>query len=131
MLVLANGKKVAPAPIEMQFSQSRFVQQIVLLGDKAKAVSALIVPQMEAVREYAAQQNWGIESDDALIASNEVKTLFRREIDVLSDDLADFEKVRKIVLVKEPFSVENGEMTPTLKIKRNVVAEKYAAQTSE
>ena len=115
----------------MKFSQSRFVQQIVLLGDDAKAVSALVVPQMEAVREYAKEHNWSAPDDNALFDSSELKALFRSEIDTLSDDLADFEKVRKIVLVREPFSVENGEMTPTLKIKRNVIAEKYAAQVGD
>ena len=131
LLVLANGKKVAPAPIEMKFSQSRFIQQIVLLGDQQKAVSALVVPQMEAVREHAKEQKWSAQDDEALLASDELKALLRMEIDALSNDLADFEKVRKIVFVRRPFSVENGEMTPTLKIKRNVVAEKYAAQTRD
>jgi long-chain acyl-CoA synthetase len=59
LLVLANGKKVAPAPIEMRLEQSRFIHQIVLLGDKQKAVSALIVPHMEAVREYSGQAELG------------------------------------------------------------------------
>ena len=131
LLVLANGKKVAPAPIEMRLETSPFISQIVLLGDKAKAVSALIVPRMEAVREHAAKENWGIESDEALLASNELKNLFRKEIDGLSNDLADFEKIRKITLLDKPFSVESGEMTPTLKIKRNVVAEKHAAEVGD
>jgi long-chain acyl-CoA synthetase len=131
LLVLANGKKVAPAPIEMKLETSPFISQIVLLGDKAKAVSALIVPRMETVRERAAKENWGLESDAALLASVELKNLFRREIDALSNDLADFEKIRKITLLDKPFTVESGEMTPTLKIKRNVVAEKYAAQASD
>ncbi|HVF85796.1 MAG TPA: long-chain fatty acid--CoA ligase [Abditibacteriaceae bacterium] len=131
LLVLANGKKVAPAPIEMKLETSPFISQIVLLGDKAKAVSALIVPRMEAVREHAAKEDWGLESDEALLASAELKTLFRKEIDALSNDLADFEKIRKITLLDKPFSVESGEMTPTLKIKRNVVAEKYAAEEGD
>lgn len=131
LLVLGNGKKVAPAPIEMRLMQSRFINQIVLLGDGDKGVSALVVPQLEAVREYAAKQNLGLETDEQLVASGDIKTLFRKEIDLLSDDLADFEKIRKIVLVREAFTVENGAMTPTLKIKRDVVAKKHAASVAE
>jgi long-chain acyl-CoA synthetase len=95
--VLANGKKVAPAPIEMRLMQSRFINQIVLLGDGDKGVSALVVPQLEAVREYAAKQNLGLESDEASSHRKTSRHLFRKEIDLLSDDLADFEKIRKIV----------------------------------
>jgi long-chain acyl-CoA synthetase len=127
LLVLANGKKVAPAPIELRLTQSKYIAQAVLLGDKQKAVSALIVPQMEAVREYAAKQNLGVESDEQLLETDDINRLIRREVDTLTDHLADFERIRKITLLPQPFSVETGEMTPTLKIKRRVVAEKYGA----
>lgn len=127
LLVLANGKKVAPAPIEMRLTQSKYIGQVVLLGDHQKAVSALIVPQLEALREFAAKQNLGLESDAEILAAPAVQKLLRQEIDTLSGDLADFEKVKKFSLIEQPFSVEGGELTPTLKIKRRVVAEKYAA----
>ncbi|MDF2440868.1 MAG: long-chain acyl-CoA synthetase [Abditibacteriota bacterium] len=127
LLVLANGKKVAPAPIEMHLAQSKYISQVVLLGDKQKAVSALIVPQMEVLRVFAAKQNLGIEEDCELVKAPAVLKLMRDEIDSLSRDLADFEKVRKFSLVSEAFTVEGGELTPTLKVKRRVVAEKHAA----
>ncbi len=125
LLVLANGKKVAPAPIEMRLSQSPLISQVVLLGDHLKAVSALIVPQMEALRLFAAKQNLALESDEAILQSPAILKRMREEIDAVSSDLADFEKVKRFTLLPAPFSVENGEMTPTLKIKRRVVAEKY------
>ena len=125
LLVLANGKKVAPAPIEMRLSQSEFISQVVLLGDHLKAVSALIVPQMEALRLFAAKQNLALESDEEILQSPAILKRMREEIDAVSKDLADFEKVKKFTLIASPFTVENGEMTPTLKIKRRVVAEKY------
>ena len=127
LLVLANGKKVAPAPIEMRLSQSELISQVVLLGDHLKAVSALIVPQMEALRLFAARQNLALESDEEILQSPAILKRIREEIDAMSKDLADFEKVKKFTLLPHPFSVENGEMTPTLKIKRRVVAEKYGA----
>jgi len=125
LLVLANGKKVAPAPIELQLAESRYIAQAVLLGDKQKAVGALIVPQTDAVKDYAGQANVNSADDAELLKSPAIMQLFRKEIDALSDDLADFEKIRKFVLLPAPFSVEAGELTPTLKVKRRVIAEKY------
>lgn len=127
LLVLANGKKVAPAPIELRLSQSRYVSQVVLLGDHQKAVSALIVPHMEALREFAQEQKIEASDENALVADATVAGLFRREIDQLTSDLADFERIRGITLLAQPFTVEAGELTPTLKIKRRVIAEKYGA----
>jgi long-chain acyl-CoA synthetase len=131
LLVLANGKKVAPAPIELKMAESLFIQQIVLLGDKQKAVSALVVPHLERVKEWAKENKIEAESDTALLQQSAIQQLFRKEIDAQSDALADFEKIRKIALLDEAFSVEKGEMTPTLKIKRNVIAEKYGSLVLE
>lgn len=127
LLVLGNGKNVAPQPIELRLQESRFIAQVVLLGDKAKAVSALIVPNFGALREWANKENLGISKDDELAHHAATQKLLRREIDEQTKDLADFEKVRKFVVLSEPFSMQNGELTPTLKIKRKVVAEKYGA----
>lgn len=125
LIVLANGKKVAPAPIELKMSESPYIGQIVLLGDKQKAVSALVVPKIDRVKDWAKENNVSAENDAALLQQPAVQQLLRKEIDGLSGGLADFEKIRKVALVTKPFSVEDGEMTPTLKIKRNVVAERY------
>ncbi|MBV9867879.1 MAG: long-chain fatty acid--CoA ligase [Abitibacteriaceae bacterium] len=125
LLVLANGKKVAPAPIEMKLALSPYIAQVVLLGDKQKAVSALIVPKMEAVRSYAKQENIEAGDDAELLKTPQITKLLRKEVDSLTDDLADFERIRKINLIPDAFTVENGELTPTLKVKRRVVAEKY------
>ena len=125
LLVLANGKKVAPQPIELRLGESRFIEQVVLLGDHLKAVSALVVPSFSALREWAVKENLGDLKDEELAKRPEVQKLLRREIDAQTEHLADFEKVKKFVVLPAPFSMQNGEMTPTLKIKRKVVAEKY------
>ena len=127
LLVLGNGKKVAPQPIELRLGESRFIGQVVLLGDKAKAVSALIVPNFAALREWAQKENLGISKDEELANHAATQKLLRKEIDEQTKNLADFEKVRKFVVLSEPFTMQNGELTPTLKIKRKVVAEKYGA----
>jgi long-chain acyl-CoA synthetase len=127
LLVLANGKKVAPQPIEIRLQESRYIGQAVLLGDTLKSVTALIIPNFPALREWAAKENLGVTRDEELVKNAEVSKLFRREIDFQTSDLADFEKIRKFVLLSEPLSTQNGELTPTLKVKRNVIAEKYGA----
>ena len=125
LLVLANGKKVAPQPIELQLQESKFIAQAVLLGDKMKAVAALLVPHFGHLREWAKAQNLNIASDEELVAHAEVNKLLRGEIEKQTGDLADFERVRKFVLLPELLTTDKGELTPTLKVKRNVVTEKY------
>ena len=127
LLVLANGKKVAPQPIELRLQESRYIAQAVLLGDKMKAVTALLVPHFPALREWAKEKNLEVSKDAELAENDEVKKLLRREIDAQTEGLADFEKVRKFVLLPELLTTTNGELTPTLKVKRNVVTEKYGA----
>jgi long-chain acyl-CoA synthetase len=135
LLVLGNGKKVAPAPIELRLTESRYISQVVLLGDSQKAVTALIVPNLDAVREYAAQNDGsagtGAGTDEELLKSPVVLKLIRQEIDTFTSNLADFEKIKKFHLLTHAFTTESGEMTATLKIKRRVVAEKYASLLSE
>ena len=127
LLVLVNGKKVAPQPIELQLQESKYIAQVVLLGDHMKSVAALIVPNFAHLREWAKEQNLGVSKDEELVASAEVNKLMRGEVDAQTQGLADFERVRKFALLPELLSVENGELTPTLKVKRNVVTEKYGA----
>jgi long-chain acyl-CoA synthetase len=127
LLVLANGKKVAPAPIEMKLSESPLIAQVVLLGDHQKGVVALLVPDMKALHEYSKKENLGTMREEELVQLPAINKLMRAEVERLTAHLADFEKVKKIALVPQPFSVEGGELTPTLKIKRKVVAEKYAS----
>jgi long-chain acyl-CoA synthetase len=127
LLVLANGKKVAPAPIEMKLAESPLIAQVVLLGDHQKGVTALIVPKTEVLREYSKKENLSADSDEELIQLPAINKLLRNEVERLTTHLADFEKIKKIALVPQPFSVESGELTPTLKVKRKVVAQKYAS----
>jgi len=125
LLVLGNGKKVAPAPIEMEISQSPYISQVVLLGDKLKAVAAIVVPNFENLKSWAKEQSIECDDNEKLVALPAVSQLIKSEVEKYSAGLADFEKVKKVALLKDAFSVENGEMTPTLKIKRKIVSEKY------
>ncbi len=125
ILVLGNGKKVAPQPIENKLKMSPLISEIVLLGDSAGTVSALVFPNYERLGKWAKDKGLA-ETDAASLASNaDARKAIKAEIDSLSTDLAEFEKIRKIALIEKPLSIENGELTPTLKVKRKVVREKY------
>lgn len=128
LLVLANGKKVAPAPIELKLGDSPFIEQAVLVGDSRKGIVALLVPRIPAVRETLQQSGTILpEQDQKLVQEPAVIMFFRQVVDGLTAHLAEFERIKKIVLLDHPLSVEAGELTPTLKVKRKVVAEKYAS----
>jgi long-chain acyl-CoA synthetase len=125
ILVLANGKNVAPQPIENLLKQSELVQEAVVYGDGMSAPVALIVPNIDALRAFAKQE--GIEADgDALLNHDAIQRRFRQELERVNRELADFQRVKGFRLISKPFSIETGELTPTLKVKRRVVAEKYA-----
>ena len=127
IIVLSNGKNVAPQPIENQLKQSPYISEVMLLGDQRKSVAALIVPSLDEIKEYATEQQLETEDVPALLQTPEIQRLIRGEINQYSTDFADFERVRMFTLMAEEFSEESGEMTPTLKIKRPVIMEKHKA----
>ena len=131
IIVLANGKNVAPQPIEQLVKQSPFISEIVLIGDKQNIITALVLPNKPKLAEWAKEQGIEAADEDALIALPDVRKKIKQEIDSRSTALADFERIKKFTLLNATFSVDSGEMTPTLKIKRKVVAQKYAKEIAE
>ena len=127
LLILSNGKNVAPQPIENQLKQSPYISEIMLLGDQRRTITALIVPNFDAIKEFAAAQQLEAEDVPALLQTQEVQRLIRGEINQYSADFADFERVRMFTLMETEFSEESGEMTPTLKLKRPVIMENHKA----
>ncbi len=127
LIKTSAGKYVAPQMIEGKLLQSEFVEQVIIVGDKRKYVSALIVPAFERLRAWAKSQ--GIESTDKkrLVADKRVLDLFKSEVSDLTRGLADYEKVKRVALLAEEFSIDGGELTPTLKVRRRVVEEKNRA----
>jgi len=117
LLVLGNGKNVAPQPIENKLRSSHFIQEAVVLGDGMDYCIALIVPNMEAVKAELGPK----EPNDP-----DVKALIKKEIDRINKTVANFEMVKKHAILDKPFTIESGELTPTLKVKRKVVKERYA-----
>ncbi len=125
ILVLANGKKVAPQPIENKLKTSPLIAEVVLLGDNAGTVGALVVPNYDLLKAWAKEQGRDLKKPEELAADPAARKYVKSEIDKLSKDLADFEKIKRLALLPHPFTQDSGELTPTLKVKRRVVAEKY------
>ena len=116
ILVLANGKNVAPQPIETLLKRSPLISEIVLLGDKAGSVSALVVPNSDALKAWAKSQGREKVTHEELVKDPAARKFVKAEIDTLSKDLADYEKIKRIALIDHAFSVDGGELTPTLKL---------------
>ena len=121
----SGGKYIAPSPIEQMIKGSRFVNQVVLIGNSRKFASALIVPNFEQVESYLRSQDMLIDSPEEICRDENILRLFEKEVEENCEGLARFETVKKIVLLKNELTVSGGELTPTLKIKRRVIDEKY------
>lgn len=126
IIVLSNGKNVAPQPLESQLVQSPYIDQIMLVGNERKNVAALIVPNFDALKTWAGENDVDASEISTLVNTREVQQLIQQEIRELLSDFADFEQVRRFALLEKEFSQEEDEMTPTLKLKRNIIMEKYA-----
>ncbi len=126
LLKTSGGKYIAPQPIEQMIKGSRFVNQVVVIGNDRKFASALIVPDWEQLEAYAKYKGIdGLNSRADFVHSPRIIDLFERQIAARTQTLAQFEKIKKIALLGHEFTVESGEMTPTLKVKRRVIDEKY------
>ena len=125
IIVTSGGKNVAPAPIEHKLKTSKYIDEICLVGNKRKFVSALIIPAYEILKEWAISHKIEYDSMETLLKNEQVQKLFSEEIERLQEGFARFEKVKKFALLPEPFLQERNELTPSLKIKRSVVEKNY------
>ncbi|HEY6233329.1 MAG TPA: long-chain fatty acid--CoA ligase [Pyrinomonadaceae bacterium] len=121
----SGGKYIAPQPIEQLIKGSSFVNQVVLIGNGRKFPAALVVPDWERVESYAQLKGIKAKSHAELSRHPRVIDLFQRQIDGLTTELAQYERVKKVALLENELTIEGGELTPTLKVKRRVVDEKY------
>ena len=119
------GKYIAPTPIENIFLTSKYIDQFVLIGDRRTFLSALIVPDYEALKEFADAHKIPYTDESELTGHEKIYKLIEDDMSKLQKKLANYERVRKFALLDKPFTIESGEITPSLKIKRKVVEEKY------
>ncbi len=131
ILILTNGKKVAPQPIETLLKQSPYIGEAVLFGDRQATISALIVPAFDKLVAWAKTETIEFKKAEELLDLPAVQKLIKSEIDLKNATLADYEKIKRFKLIHTPFSIEAGELTPSLKVKRKVVAQKYAELITE
>jgi long-chain acyl-CoA synthetase len=121
----SGGKYIAPSPIEQMIRSSRFVNQAVLIGNGRKFAAALIVPNFEMLESYANLKQLDLRTPREFCESALIRDLIERQVAKATSGLAQYESVKKIVLLENEFTVEGGELTPTLKIKRRIIDEKY------
>lgn len=125
MIVNAGGKNIYPGPIEDLFKTSKWVDQIVVVGESQAYMAALIVPDFEILKAFADEQGISYEGEEDLIRHPDIQSIYRKEIRKYSKELASHEKIRDFRLIAHEFTVESGELTPTLKVKRRIIEDKY------
>jgi len=126
MIVTSGGKNVWPEPIESLLNNDRFISQSMIVGNKRKFVSALIVPDWEEVEIYFKQNNLVLQSHDKMIKNPTLLEIFRRRIDEkINPQLHDYERIKKIIILPQEFSQDRDELTPTLKLRRHIIEKHY------
>lgn len=124
----SNGKYIAPQMIESKLLVDKFVDQIAVIADQRKFVSALIIPDFNLLEEYARSHNIDFNSREELCANEQIHQMMADRIETLQQQLASYEKIKRFTLLPNHFTMESGELTNTLKIKRKVLNKNYAAE---
>lgn len=124
----SNGKYIAPQAIETRLGQDRLIEQVAVIGESRKYVTAIIVPAFEALKEYARKKHIAFKSLEDLVRNSDIIKMIAERIEQLQQGLAGFEKIKKFVLLDREFSIELGELTNTLKIRRPVINRNFASQ---
>jgi long-chain acyl-CoA synthetase len=125
LLVTSGGKNIAPQPIENRLKSNGFFAEVVMVGNRRNFATALVVPNFENLERWARGKGVHFGSRDDLVKLPEVVLHYREVIETLTPDLAQFEKIKRFTLLTNEFTVDAGELTPTLKVKRRVVEEKF------
>jgi long-chain acyl-CoA synthetase len=125
IIVTSGGKNIAPQPIERLLKSSPLVGEVVMIGDRRNFPAALVIPAFEALEKWAREKGVAFASREELIARPEVVALYDQTVKELVGHLAQFERIKKIALLPREFSIETGELTPKLSVKRRVVEQKY------
>lgn len=122
----SNGKYIAPQAIESRLGEEKCIEQVAVIGDGRKFVSALIVPDYAELRKYAREHGIAADTNEQLAADPQINAMLAARIEKAEHGLASFERIKRFTLLPEPFTMESGELTNTLKVKRRAVAERYA-----
>lgn len=126
MFKTSGGKYVAPQMLENTFKQSRFIEQIMVIGEGEKMPAAFIQPNFEFVREWASRHNLKFNTNEELCANQMVIDRIQEEIDHCNEKFGNWEKVKRFELTPDVWSINDGHLTPTMKLKRKIIKEKYS-----
>ncbi len=131
MLVNAYGKNIYPTPVENTYLKSPKIEGVFLIGDKREHITAIIIPAKETLQETFNLNEAFFEQQELFIEDKEIKEWIGKDIRTLSNELAKFERIKNFKVKRKPFSMEEGEITPTMKAKRKVIEKKYADAIEE
>ncbi len=131
IIVTSAGKNIAPQPIENSLKTSKYIAEVVLIGNRRNFISAVIVPNFENLIRFANAAGISYNDLAELVKNEKVASKIHKEIDRKSEGFAGFERIKKILLLDKDFSLEMNELTPTLKVKRSIVEQKYKSQIDE
>ena len=126
MFKTSNGKYIAPQMVESMLLVDKFVEQVAIIADQRKFVSALIVPEFGLLEKWAKDHNISFADREELCANERVNEMMKDRIETLQQHLAQYEQIKRFTLLAHHFSMESGELTNTLKLKRSVVVKNYA-----
>ncbi len=127
----SGGKYIAPQVIEKKMKESKFIEQIMVVGESQRFVSALIVPSFMNLRDWAKENGLGVIENHQIVDNSKVKDLINAEVERLNKDFGKWEQIKKVKLLGEEWTIEGGELTPTLKLKRKAVLERNKAHVAE
>jgi len=127
----SGGKYIAPQQVENKFKESRFIEQVMVVGENQKHPSALIVPAFEFLREWCKRKGLDCTTPSDIASHEGVHKKLSEEIDHLNQSFGKWEQIKKFTLIPEEWTVEGGQMTPTLKLKRRFISKKYAAEIAD
>ena len=124
----SNGKYIAPQAIEMSLGGNPYIEQCAVIADERKFVSALIVPAFDALEAHARARGIAFTDRADLIAREDIIRFYRSLIEEAQQHFASFEKIKRFTLLQRPFTIQDGELTDTLKLRRGAIARRYAAE---
>ena len=125
LIVTSGGKNIAPHPIEMALNLNMYIDQACVTGDGRNYITAIIVPNFELMKDFVREKGIAFDGEDDLVSTPEIVRFFEDQVAKVNQGLARYEQVKKFHLLSQPFSEETGELTPTQKMKRRVIYEKY------
>jgi long-chain acyl-CoA synthetase len=128
MFKTSGGKYVAPQSMENKFKESRYIEQIMVIGEGEKFPSAIVVPSFADLKSWCEIKGIPYTTNEEMVCNKQVIEKFQKEFDEMNENFAQYERVKKFILLGRPFTIESGEMTPTLKLKRKIVMQNCHGQ---